>query len=129
VERKSTTLPEHMSSSLVFSGVRVAESLVFCVVFWRSLFVLLSFSFAHCMVCPLHFLITPLVSSIFSYTTNKIQKYPDNYTETPNMLAAILCVQKRHNIYYYIEYKICLVVITQSQIYIINSTIDMSAER
>jgi len=32
-----------------FSGVRVVQSLFFCVVFCRSLFILLSFSF-----CPLH---------------------------------------------------------------------------
>ena len=45
-----------------FSGVRVARSLVFCVVFCRSLFVLISpfliivlsvlLSFDHCVVCP-----------------------------------------------------------------------------
>ena len=35
------TLPEHLSSFLVFSRVCVALSLVFCVVFCRSLFVLL----------------------------------------------------------------------------------------
>ena len=33
------TLSEHLSSLSVFSGVRVARSLVFCVVFCRSLFV------------------------------------------------------------------------------------------
>lgn len=45
------------------------------------------------------------------------------------MLPAFMCAQKRHTVYHYVEYKICLVVITQSQIYIINSTIDMSEER
>ena len=37
-----------------FSGVHVAQSLVFFVVFCRSLFVLLSFCFCfgHCIVCP-----------------------------------------------------------------------------
>jgi hypothetical protein len=35
----------------VFSYVRVAKPLVFCVMFCRSLFVLLSF-FCHCVVCP-----------------------------------------------------------------------------
>jgi hypothetical protein len=35
-----------------FSGVRVTRSLVFCVVFCRLLFVILSFSFDHCIVCP-----------------------------------------------------------------------------
>jgi hypothetical protein len=34
------TFPEHLSSSPVFSEVRVARSLVFFVVIWRSLFVL-----------------------------------------------------------------------------------------
>ena len=39
VEQVLLTLPEHLSSPLVFSGVRVAQSLVFCVMFSRSLFV------------------------------------------------------------------------------------------
>ena len=47
-------LMEHVSSSPVFSGVctRVVRCLVFFVVFCRSLFVLLSFFFDHCVVCP-----------------------------------------------------------------------------
>ena len=45
VEQELLTLMEHMSSPPVFSGVRVDWSLVFCVVFCRSLFVLLSFFF------------------------------------------------------------------------------------
>jgi hypothetical protein len=36
----------------VFSGVRVARSLVVCVMFCRSLFVIFTFSFGHCVVCP-----------------------------------------------------------------------------
>jgi hypothetical protein len=39
------TLPEYLSSSAVFSVVCVVRSLVFCVVFCWSLFVLLSFFF------------------------------------------------------------------------------------
>ena len=39
------TLPKHMSSPLVFSGIRIAQYLVFCVVFCTSLFVLLGFFF------------------------------------------------------------------------------------
>ena len=48
------TLPEHLSSPPVFSWVRVALSLVFCVVFCRSLFFVFfcPFSFGHCVVCP-----------------------------------------------------------------------------
>jgi hypothetical protein len=36
-------LPEHLGSTLVFSGVRFAPSLVFCVILCRSLFIVLSF--------------------------------------------------------------------------------------
>jgi len=37
----------------VYSGVRVAKSLVFCVVILRSLFFpFCLFSFGHCTVCP-----------------------------------------------------------------------------
>jgi hypothetical protein len=42
VEQELLTLPDHLSSPPVFSGVRVARSVVFCVVFCRSLFVLLA---------------------------------------------------------------------------------------
>ena len=46
------TLSEHLSFSLVSSGVRVTRSLVFCVMLCRSLFVILSFfSVGHCIVC------------------------------------------------------------------------------
>jgi hypothetical protein len=49
VEQELLTLPEHWSLSPVFSGVRVARSFrVSCVVFCRSLFVLLSL-----FLCPL----------------------------------------------------------------------------
>ena len=40
VEQELLTFPEHMRSSLVFSGVRVTRSLVLCVMLRRSLFVL-----------------------------------------------------------------------------------------
>ena len=49
------TLPEHMTSLLVFSRVHVARSLVFCVMFSKSLYVLLSFFFwslGHYVDCP-----------------------------------------------------------------------------
>ena len=53
VEQELLTLSEHMSSSQVFSGVHVAQSLALCEVFCRCLFVLLYFfSFGHCIVCP-----------------------------------------------------------------------------
>ena len=67
VEHELLTLPEHLGSPLLFSGVRVA--LVFCVVFCRS--ALLSFfCWPLCYISILNFqpLITPLVYSNSSYT-------------------------------------------------------------
>ena len=52
MEEELITLPEHLSSPLVFSGVHVAWSLVFCVMFCRLLFVLLLLS----IVLSVHFL-------------------------------------------------------------------------
>jgi len=43
VEQELSTLPGHLCSPSVFSGVRVTRSLVLCVMFCRSLFALLSF--------------------------------------------------------------------------------------
>jgi hypothetical protein len=43
VEQEMFTLPDHPSSSPIFSGVHIARSLVLCVLFCKSLFVLLSF--------------------------------------------------------------------------------------
>ena len=59
VEQELPTLPEHLSSPPVFSGVRVARIEVFCVVFCRSLFVLLSVFFwrLYCLSFDLRILI------------------------------------------------------------------------
>jgi len=53
VEQEIRTLPEHLNSSWVFSGVCISRSLLLCVVFCGSLFVLLSFLFCYCIVCLL----------------------------------------------------------------------------
>ena len=45
VEQELPALPEDLSSPPVFSGVFVTQSSVFCVMFCRSLFVLLNFFF------------------------------------------------------------------------------------
>ena len=76
VEQVLLTVPEHLSSSPVFSGVRVTRSLVLCILFCRSLFWPLCSSSIYgfwlppfgifCLLCCLFFdiriLITPLVS-------------------------------------------------------------------
>ena len=50
----STTISRFTDNSLsqVFNGVRVAGSLVFCVVFCRSFVYFCPFSFGHCIVYP-----------------------------------------------------------------------------
>jgi hypothetical protein len=65
VEQEVRTLPDHMSSPPVFSGFCVTRSLVFWVMFCRSLFVLLTFFFRplYCLYFDLRLLITLLVSS------------------------------------------------------------------
>ena len=70
VEQDILTFHEHLSSPPVFSGVRVARSFIFCVMFCRSLFALLFFFFL--LLCCLPFfdlllLITPLVSSDYHF--------------------------------------------------------------
>ena len=59
-----------MKQSPVFDGVRVAQSLVFCVVFSRSLFVHWSFLiwslyclslFGHCIACPSLVIVLPVI--------------------------------------------------------------------
>jgi hypothetical protein len=62
VERELLPLPEHLNSSPVFSGVGVTRSLVFCVMFCRSLLVLLYFFFWSlcCLSFDLRILITSL---------------------------------------------------------------------
>ena len=64
VEQELLTIPEHLSSPF-FSGVHVTRSIVFCVMFCRSLFVLLSFFFFSlcCLFFDLRIMIIPLVSS------------------------------------------------------------------
>ena len=88
VEQELLTLPEHLSSPPVFSGVRVTRSLVLCVCFvdlclWFCTF---SFSFLCCLFFfDIQILITPLVSSNSSYCyllhiTNGISKIYANLT-------------------------------------------------
>ena len=50
VEQKLLTLPEQPSSSLAFSEVRVTRSLLLCVMFWRSLFVLFLLATVLCVL-------------------------------------------------------------------------------
>ena len=50
MEQGLLTLPEHLSSLPVFSGVRVTRSLVLCVCFVDRCLFFCTFSFGHCVV-------------------------------------------------------------------------------
>ena len=52
VEQELLILPEHLSSPLVFSGVRVTRSFVLYVSFVCRCLSFCTFSFSHCVVCP-----------------------------------------------------------------------------
>jgi hypothetical protein len=51
VEKELLTLPEHLSSPPVFSGVSVTPSLVVCVCFVDRCLSFCTFSFGHCVLC------------------------------------------------------------------------------
>ena len=71
MEKELLALPEHQSSPPMLSGVRVARSLIFCVVLCRSLHVVLSFFFIwssyYLSFFDLLLLSISLVSSTFSF--------------------------------------------------------------
>jgi hypothetical protein len=50
VAQELLTHPEHLGSPQGFRGIHVAQSLAFCVVFYRSL----SFTFPHCSLCGIY---------------------------------------------------------------------------
>ena len=90
VERELPTLPEHLPLPPVFSGVRVARSLVFCMVFCVSLFIILLFLLwpLRCLsFSDLRLLITPLaitLSVLLRFTTSD---YPfGHYVVCPSLI-------------------------------------------
>ena len=71
MEQELLALPKHLSSHPVYSGVHVARSLVLCVMFCRSLFVLLYFFCWPCVVCSVRFTDSdylPLITSNYFYS-------------------------------------------------------------
>jgi len=75
LEQVLFTLPEHLGSPTVFSVVLVARSLVFCLVFCRSLFVLFLLVIVVCPSTDLRLLVTPLISSNLSCTLTLNMQY------------------------------------------------------
>jgi len=96
-------LPEHISSVPDFSGVRVSRSLVLCVMFCRT-FVLflspivlsvfffrplycLSFSFAHCIVCPSIYDFSLLLCYLQTFVPRVIKYYCKDYKSARTRVA------------------------------------------
>jgi hypothetical protein len=84
VEQELRTLPEHPSSPPVFSGVRVARSLVLYVCFVDRCLYFCTFSFGHCVVCsssiyvfwlPLWYLQTLLSRLITDWSVENMKIY------------------------------------------------------
>jgi hypothetical protein len=97
------TLLEYLSSPSVISGIRAARSLVFCVEFCRSLFVLLSLFFwplCFLFLFRLRILITSLwyLHTLFIYCNNK------DLCEKPATL--ISCEFQRCFLLYYADFLI-----------------------
>ena len=110
VEQQLATLPEHLGLLPVFSLVRVARSLVFCVVFCRSLFVLLSFLFRslYCLSfffsefwSPLWYLQTLLIHCNFIIGICHDVKHDNWFKNTCFILI------NRSGIYRFITYRTC----------------------
>ena len=95
VEQKLLTLPEHLRSPPVLSGVLVTRTLFLCVMFCRSLFVLLSFLFwPLCrLFVDLRILITSMVSSNSSWDERWILKFRRNF----RIKWRSVLLQKKHH--------------------------------
>jgi hypothetical protein len=109
----TATFPEHQISLPIFSGVRVAWSLVFCVGFFRSLFVLLFFFFwpLSCLSFDLRILIIPLVSSNPSWeplVKNKTWLFQCNYLafQSFQFERTLLMVFQQRRVYYIIYLRV-----------------------
>jgi hypothetical protein len=102
VERELPTLPEHLPLPPVFSEVRVARSLVFCMVFCVSLFIILLFLLwpLRCLsFSDLRLLITPLsitLSVLLRFTTSDyIQKYLKKSIMTDLLFVSVCFIISR----------------------------------
>jgi hypothetical protein len=71
VEQELLTLPQHMSSPPVLCAVRVAQSLVFCVMFCRSL--------SFCLVRFLLVIVCPFVLSVFFWSLSVLLSCPFSF--------------------------------------------------
>ena len=94
--------------SLVFSGVRITRSLVVCVMFCRSLFVVFSFFFWP-LCCLFFFDLLILINSLVSLSSSQntpiysifvfhvfqiVQKCPHKFEKRLNKIKVVMCFSK-----------------------------------
>jgi hypothetical protein len=82
VEQELLTLPEHMSSPPVFSGVRVTRSLVVYVCFVDRRLSFCSFSFGQCVFCSSLLLSKCFKSYKYKFNLTKSLKIPKRQSES-----------------------------------------------
>jgi hypothetical protein len=106
VKHALLTLPEHMSSPPIFSGVHATRSLVLYICFVDCCLSFCSFSFGHCVVCsssiyelllPLWYLQSLLVKCV-SDCMKRCFEMPNFWTLTWNVTSICLCF-KMYNVY------------------------------
>ena len=103
LEQELLTLLKQLSSSPVFSGVRVTRSLVLCVVFCRSLFVLLYFFFWP-LCCLFFFDVRILITSLWYLQAlliykKQIIKWKTKYTTLSEQLQILIRKSSKQAIY------------------------------
>ena len=100
VEQELLTLPEHLSSPPLFSGVRVTRSLVLYVCFVHHCSSFCLFSFGHCVVFfDIWILITPLVSSnsSFIFVVSNNSQFSDWNSCLSYLIFIDFCIADTHN--------------------------------
>ena len=114
VEQELLTLPEHHSLHPVFIEVHVAQVLDFCVVFCRSLFVLLSLFFwpLCCLFFEVRFLITSFTSSNLLQEDTSIYEHHSVFKSSYDMARHVYIVIFNHfvSLLYYLKI-ICLAIV------------------
>ena len=98
VEKELFTLPEHPRSSPVFSVVRVVRSLVFCIMFCRSLFVLLSFFVAIVLYVILRYTDSDDPFGIFKFFATG-STFPHRKQRPSECTLNII----RYNVFYFVD--------------------------
>ena len=94
MEQELLTLPEHLSSHPVFSGVHVTRSLVLCVCIVDRCLSFCPFSFAHCVACSLiyGFWLPPFGIFKLFLQHNYIMSFSNNVFHVENIFFLLIYI-------------------------------------